>query len=484
MAYPTRSITGLPPNLFSGGAVGINTTPIVDYINNVQAKNNAKVDAFTKYFGALGKNLTPSGMHADDIDDVMKAKNAWQDHYLQNRKALLNPSSDDGAASMENNRLYNNAMDIARKSQAKVANLMSIKPIVDDPKRLALLSDESANAVHKAGLKVTDPQYQALNPNDLHFNPKSFDLGDQQKVSTVLRPIKPEQIPGTPVVDAKNGTQTTNYTPQYSKDQLQSMYQHGSDLYASHPGFKADIDRHADYSDPDYTKYNDLFHQHFKQSDGFNPDIQTPQDMAAIKTLLLNPNSVAQNPKVQPIPPQSALAQQNKRDFAKYTSGLSLGKQEALADHNFNNKLYQAQTKGDVSGFADDRINEALQKPSQPIIHPDGSKTEMHPMEASGAILQLFPRKSLTADNKKVTTYPNSLRVSPDGKTIYPVYLTSGTQESGNAGVNAEITKGFSKDEFKAVLQKAKIGVSPATTTTTRESSRSSKLTKGAFDHL
>ena len=223
MAYQGRSVTGLPPNLFSGGAVVVNPNPVVDYINNTQKLNQARDDAFSKYYADLGKNLTPSGMHADDIDDVINGKNQWQQHSMANRKALMNPSIDGGKAYAENQRLYNNTLDIAQKSKSKVANLLTVEPLIRDPKKRSLLTDDAVTAIDNAGLKVTNPKYKALNPNDIHFKDKPFDLADQSKVQGVLKNIKPEQVENEPIIDKKNGTQTINYTPKFDKNSLLNM---------------------------------------------------------------------------------------------------------------------------------------------------------------------------------------------------------------------------------------------------------------------
>lgn len=464
MAYAQRSITGLPPNLFSGGAVVINPNPVVDYANAVAARNQAKDEAFTKYYADLGNNLTPTGVHADDLPDILSKKSEWQNFNLSHRKTLKDPTLDNGADYATSNRLYNEALGTARKSQEKIKNLATIKSVIDDPKKSALLTDDAVRSIHNAGLRVNDNNYRPLDPSDIHFNPKPFDLNDQAKVSNVLKGFKPQQIPSAPVQDEKTGMQTINYTPKYDKDQLHSMYGLGASLYASHPGFKADVDKHADVNDPDYARLNTIYKQHFTPENGFNENIQTPEDMAAAKLIGLNPNNTL-SPKVTPLPPNSQIAQRNKRDQAAFTSGLRLSNSEQLADHNFNNKLKMAQDKAGVDGFVDDRVHDALQKPVAPLIKADGTTIPLHVMETSSAIRNLFPAKTVNEEGKTVTVTPNNLRVSADGKYVYPMYNTSNENEQGKASVNRDLTKPFPIEEYKAILKKHKIGSTAPTTT-------------------
>ena len=478
MAYATRSITGLPPSLFSEGAIVINPNPIVDYANNVAARNQARQDAFTKYYADLGNNINTAGVHADDIPDIFSKKNDWQQFNMDNRKELMNPSLDNGAAYTQSNRLYNQALSIAQQSKSKVANLASIKPILDDPKKSALLTDGAVQAIHNASLKVTDPNYKAIDPTDINFNPKPFDLGDQERVLNVLKSIKPQQIPGVPIQDRNTGMQTQNFTPQYDKDQLGAMYQLGANLYSQHPGFKADVDKHASIDDPDYARLNAIYQQHFTPKNGFNQNITTPEDMAAAKIVAMNPNGTI-SPKVTPIPAQSAIGQQNQTKQKQLSADLARGTHQANRTFDINNPLPNASTNAAANGakIVDDAIAQAKSDPAkykQVVTHPDGTKETQWTMPIDQEVRNKLSIKD-PATGKLIA--PLDIRISDDGTKVTPIfYQGKENPTTGKRGINATFSVPMPRSDFDAVVGDVHKNKAPITNTTTNQ--KKSKVEK------
>ena len=394
-------------------------------------------------------------MHADDIDDVINGKNQWQQHSMANRKALMNPSIDGGKAYAENQRLYNNTLDIAQKSKSKVANLLTVEPLIRDPKKRSLLTDDAVTAIDNAGLKVTNPKYKALNPNDIHFKDKPFDLADQSKVQGVLKNIKPEQVENEPIIDKKNGTQTINYTPKFDKNSLLNMYGMASDLYASHPGFKSSVDQHADLNDAEYKRLNDIWEQHFAPIEGFNKHITTPQDMAAAKFLELNPNFVPKQSVTKPISGQSDIAQSNKLSFAKKNSDIAFNRHKETRLFDNANPTPNAATNAAANGtkIVDDAIALAKADPAkykQLVTHPDGTKETQWIMPIDQEVRNKLSRKD-PGTGKLIA--PLEVRFSDDGTKVTPIFYQGAINpQTGKRAINPTFSVPMPRSDFEAVV--------------------------------
>lgn len=74
MAKSAIGNIGLPSNLYAGGAVIFDSSPYTNYYLNQQARQKAQEDSMYRYFGEMGKGLTPAGMDAKDIPGLMQRK--------------------------------------------------------------------------------------------------------------------------------------------------------------------------------------------------------------------------------------------------------------------------------------------------------------------------------------------------------------------------------------------------------------------------
>src|SRR5665213_1838161 len=231
----------LPSDLFSGGAVALNTSPFTDYYNQTQARNQARTDAVTKFVSDYSNRLTPAGVDSGDIPDFMKAKSDWQDYAMNNRQAIGNPSSDHGSAYMTAQGKYNYAQSIAQKSKDKAANLLQFKGIVNDPEKLSLLTDGTVGDIHRASLPVTDPNYAPIDYSHIKYNPKPWDTAQESKVVNTLAHFKGDES-FDHYEPAGNGMQVAHYKSDLNPSQLMGIRQMATNEYHNNPEFKQMID--------------------------------------------------------------------------------------------------------------------------------------------------------------------------------------------------------------------------------------------------
>lgn len=89
--------TGLPSNLWAGGAVTFNTSPLVNLYANMRMKEQAKRDALDQYYSKMADDMLgqEEKMRPQDIEEGWQKKyNIWKSFGTdpENRKAILNPS--------------------------------------------------------------------------------------------------------------------------------------------------------------------------------------------------------------------------------------------------------------------------------------------------------------------------------------------------------------------------------------------------------
>lgn len=354
----------LPSNAFSGAAVKWDNAPVDRaLLQNTYAKQQASQLALDKYFDRQSNQLTGTGMDMqNDGQDFLAMKDKWQQHALQNRRAIVNPSLDGGKAAMESQAMYNEARQFAQKSIQKVKASQQAYKILSDPTKAALLTDHARDQLHHGTLGLNDPEYVPVDLNSVAFNPKPWGTADEAGLSNEVAKVKGTSTARNPVQDAKTGTQVVTTDTTFGKDDLTGMYGAGAQRYYSSPGFKGMID--AIPKNPiQFNDLNGLFKQHYGH------DVQSGEDLAAAYAISKNPNARSVD-KSGPIPSYSDIAQGKKLQVAGAQSGITLGREKALADYNRDQKATQEEKKvPDTESMLKDIEAGAVKKQIQPFTN-------------------------------------------------------------------------------------------------------------------
>jgi hypothetical protein len=344
MANPS-GLVNLPSNIYAGGAVKLDTHPLMNFIAQTMYRNRIRDEAMDRYFANLGNRLTPSGMHNNDVPDFMEKKNAWQEYAMKNRNQIMHPNMDNGDAATTANEMYNDAMSTAQRSRSKVANLNELKTVYNDPEKRKLLTDQTVHDMVNAEKPVNDPDYKPLDMSDVHYNPKPFSLQDNAQVENQFNKFK-----GTPTLtnttkDAQNLRLIDHYDTKFNKDELSGMAGIGTALYNGSPGFKQMIDSHAHPDDPMYGAINPTFKQHYGH------DISTPEDFATAYGLSLNGNAKGKDvprPDTQALNEQRAnLNLRNQKDMQNMRN-TQRNTNQTLDATSWDKPLSDAQAKVDA----------------------------------------------------------------------------------------------------------------------------------------
>lgn len=340
----------LPSNAFSGGAVKLDNSPVDRFLimsQNINARNQARNIAVTKYLGQMNAKVMAQGKGVDatktndkgeldpngrsDKDDFMDAVQAWNDHTKVNRNKIANPLLDNGEAQSENEQLYNHAMDIAERSQQKVQNINKVGEMNQRMQEKGYtLPDAVIAHIGNSHRRVLDPNYEPIDLNSVTYNPKTWSALDEGRFSNEVSKIP--AIPQTPVVgpaDPNTGMQTVTTTKKLDQNGLMKTFITGSKYYNNDASFKQMIDGMINHPTEESHRIADLY----KEAYGENPT--TGEQFAAGYALAGN-NSAKTEIKSQPVSANSQMAQSNKIAVAKAGAGIHLSTAETLHDYDVN----------------------------------------------------------------------------------------------------------------------------------------------------
>ena len=334
----------IPANAFSGGAVKVDNSPVDKFLlQNTYAKNAARQFAASKFLDQSTKGIMNQGNGIDankvdengnpdpkgrsDADDFGDAVKAWHDFSIGHGNELSNPRNPNYYdAQSQREQLYNNAMDIVRRSKEKVANL---KAVSDRQKELEgkgmSFTDDALQTIPSAHARVMSGNYQAFDLNHQSVNPKPWSQTDDASFSNEVNKI--HRVPGKATsTPAGDGKETISYDNKFDPLGLNQIYTIGATKYKNNLGFQTMIDNLSRDTGPTSQSLKDLYKSEY------GTDATHPEDIAAAYALSKNGDKGIE-PKTQNISPNSQIAQQQKVSNMATQSNLSTTRQENVHDY-------------------------------------------------------------------------------------------------------------------------------------------------------
>ncbi len=291
-------MANLPSNIYSGGAVVLDSTPYTNFVVRQRQIQQAKDEAVSKYYEDFGKTLTPTGMAGNDVPDFVAKKNAWQQYVTDNMHVLSNPKNPNFAKTLNQaTYLYNDAQGHVAQSLNKVKNMAEAATIMAQYNKKNGATQSTIDYLHElskpviSGITQFDPSKITPNPDD--FDPKKF-------IADSYYGLKPDRVTGDITEDKATHKLIMPYTESFSQDTRAKAANVAAAKYDNSDAAQAYFENvvHDEVGSPEFMAYNNAF------KDLYGRDIVSPKD-AAVGFALYNgtkQNTGVMNEGTDPIP--------------------------------------------------------------------------------------------------------------------------------------------------------------------------------------
>lgn len=271
-------------NPWAVGAVVLDQRPYLQFFQQQMAQRQAKETALDNYFRDLGKNVTPAGMRAQDVDGLTKKTNEWRQFYSQNKDAISNPRVDNGKAYTEYMARYQDQLAHIEQSKRALKTTDELNKTRLSPNSSYILDDPGIiDKIQLHDKPIGDPTRQDIDIATLAVPPKPWDIKDREAYSKYLTaglpfdetPGKTETLPGfktrTPIIK------------QYSPESLQAIGQRAMGAYDSDRSLQFQTNSLVKEVMNDEGLHNQL-NNAFKQV--YGKDAETPKELLAAQAIL------------------------------------------------------------------------------------------------------------------------------------------------------------------------------------------------------
>jgi hypothetical protein len=449
MAYPVN------PNVYNGGAVVLNSAPFANFFMQQQAKRQAKADALDKYYNDQATALTPTGMRAKDIEGGWSQKyNQWQKLGIENRKALLNPASDNYKTVNEFNRLANELKTDVQRSKEFAEMEKQLREAKMSGKWNP--TDDDFEIADDIGKSIYDGNRKGFTLDQLSLNVPPLDVA-KFNASIIGQAKRNKEIVGSPIYDSKKGVQTLITQERFGADQLRSI--------AETAGAMADSDRSAKVFFQHALESDDLPNLQKAYSSVYGNDIvDSPAKAAKAFAIMQNaaPTGVSEEIKNWDDPDRKL---RDAKSLAAFNSGLR--KEEERLKEAAKGKSEQEQ-QNSLDKFISGIERRANESPTVwTVTDKTGKEEKFKQVPLSPTIAKTFEKLDIYGDKVQ----PDALGINADGEYVPIFYkkeakrdpetkeVTSWEFKKGKTGAGYEwdetLSKPIPKSVFKAELANA-----------------------------
>lgn len=285
----------LPQGLGNAYTEVLDSSPILNF--NLQQKarkaamENAKNEAFDEYIRGLNTKITPTGVRAVDMDAFNDRKSRWVQHTMENKDKLR---SMDVQTQMENNRLYQETLNIPIESKSAEEQKKPMVEILTDPNKRSRLStavlpviashDESLYKKDEAtGEYVRNDKRTPIDYNSNIFDPK---MDFAKSFEGWFKGMDRGEIVGKDAIsrDSETGTVKFPTEKKFTPEQIkQGAINTINDVLADSEkkNFYQYKWEKVDHDSPEFTELN----KHLKSVFGSDAVIDSAEELAAAEAI-------------------------------------------------------------------------------------------------------------------------------------------------------------------------------------------------------
>jgi hypothetical protein len=285
-------ITSINP--YGQGGKVLNSTPYLQYFMQTRAHEQAKNAALENHFSKLNESINPAGVRNQDIDGFVKRVNENRDFYLQNKKAIQDPTADNGKAYSEYMSRHQAALGFVNSSKQAAAVSKQVAPLFMNIQTRERLAPKTFDDYQAHDLPL-DKGHKTFDLAGIQVDPKPFDTDAQSKYLTNRFKDIPTSETFAGTTRDPNTLQIINTTKKgYNKDAALAIADMAKKDWYSNPSIHKFVN--DSYGDPAqegqaHGRLNDLFKRYTGK------DIQDKGDLwAAIVLEQKMQESIKQTP--------------------------------------------------------------------------------------------------------------------------------------------------------------------------------------------
>ena len=230
-----------PAALYTGGKAALNPMPYVNIALQARAKKQAREDALNQYYEKLPDTINDKGVRDQEIPVINQMRDDLYKYGVENRKALINPRLDNGAARYNLEKMMRNINGVVQESKNAAQDDLQLGKLWFDKNNQWALNNEDFIANHAAhNLPVNDPNYKRMNLAQV-MSQRPFDEATFVKGLKGRFPYQ-EKVNRTP--DKENpGFDIVTTTPVLNDESKQNIYNYAVDNLHNDPSFRRKIQK-------------------------------------------------------------------------------------------------------------------------------------------------------------------------------------------------------------------------------------------------
>lgn len=429
------------PAMYSGGAVVLDTSPLVNLYARVLAQKQAKIDALDEYDRNRVNNINTAGLRDQDREEFNSKVDNLRSYYIENKNKIRKGNTPEALQyerlireshayindSKERTAKQDAAVKLIKESYQKDGVIPSGDDEQDNPFKDLDLNDRPLNDPN--GKSFDLPKWLSISqkPHDVQSNNRKYD-----KFKRTPGQVKYEPIPGQPlkmmeVIEEKFDLPT--------KGAIAEM---AATDYHNKGGYKREVER--EYSNPvTRAKLAEVFKKEF----GIAP-AQMEDYAAAYQLSIMQPSVV----KSKPVDNKDAImtrrqkyAIQIQNMITNRAYGLKhLSREFQVKDQIAQDEMVEGVVDGYVaSGVVDPDIIRDYEKKddkgavpiSKVVISPDGEIFDFIVEDKNGKVSDHYstkgiPRKIISAKTRKLLETPTTSTKKPATKPVTNKKATKG----------------------------------------------------------
>lgn len=423
-------------NPWAAGAVVLDQRPFLQFYERQMAREQAKNDALENYFKGLDKNITSAGMRSQDVPTLLQKNRDWQEHYMQNKAAILNPKLDNGAAYNKYMSGYQDQMALTNESKQAYKNKEELGKmkfnkdfsyVFDDP--------DIINKIASDDLPIGHPQRQPFDMTTATLPPKLIGTKEKEEFSKyILGDVKPDKIPGTPLNIGNFQTQTP-ITHQYSEQNKKIFGDRAADVYDTDRNWRANAVQTFKE-----VQHNPVLHDQLNaiHKRYYGTDVDNPRDAFVAKTILDHDIRTMEYQKGEDI-----FGREKAMEAIRFGHQKQLKKGEQEAADNWIDNYWKTR-------ISDAKLGQpkSLSDPDSPLTIKMGYEIKPDAVMMKGLARNNVEPDAVfvTSDNKIMPVFYKYKELFDD-KTGKKIGTTIDTDANGNIQYDSDLSKPMDLDQ-------------------------------------